>query len=545
MTANAISSNSRRRFLWLSVALSVAALIQIFDAWRSPVIARDGMRFIAIAQELHRPREAFAYFTQHPGYPACICIVHRALGHLSDGATVGSWVWAARLVSGVFGLGCIVAVWLLTRGLVGDLAANLAALIFAVLPIARLNAADALSDSGHLCFYLLGAWFLCDAVNGRGTWRYFAAGCCSGLAYWIRPEGWSVALVGGLFLGFELCRSTLLSRRQAWRGLVLLMTATAIVSGPYVLLSGKITDKVRRKENLVKFSRHLKQADAKSPSKETPSAHIEQTGLPLTLGGAASVLAAALAQLFKNILETYQALLLPACWALLPNNKFRFPAGPARVIWGLATLHMLLLVGLFITGGYISERHLLPILGLSMPVVGAGLLRLAVDFAIIITLLGKIGTARRGRPWTLAFFLALMIVTLLPQALRNSHAQFVPDLAAAEWIRQHKRPLDKVITNTPYPLFYAETSGKCVKQNEDFGRELAGLANHRVLVIVQRKQKQPPVATAIAFDSDNHTTALEFVAQCKFRSKTHEVLVYACEPRIAQTADNAQRRIQR
>lgn len=545
MTANATSSNTRRRFLWLSVALSIAAFIQIFDAWRSPVIARDGMRFIAIAQKLHRPREAFAYFTQHPGYPACICMAQGALGVFEDGATVESWVRAARLTSGIFGLGCIVAVWLLTRGLVGDLAANLAALIFAVLPIARLNAADALSDSGHLCFYLFGAWFLCDAVNGRGTWRYVAAGCCSGLAYWIRPEGWSVALVGCLFLGFELCRSTLLSRQQAWRGLVLLITATAIVSGPYVLLSGKITDKVRRKENLVKFSRHLKLANAKSSGKMAPSVHIDQTGLPTTFRGVASVLAAALAQLFKNILETYQALLLPACWSLLPNNKFRFPRGASRVIWGLATLHILLLVGLFFTGGYISERHLLPILGLSMPAVGVGLLRLAVDIAVVVTRLGNIGTARRGRPWTLAFFSALMIVTLLPQALRNSHAQFRPDLAAAEWIRQHKRPFDKVITNTPYPLFYAETSGKCVKQNEDFGRELAGLAKHRVLVIVQRKQKQPPAATATAFDSDNHTTALEFAAQCKFRSKTHEVLVYACEPRIVQTLDDAQRRMRR
>jgi len=545
VTANATTSYSRRRFAWLSVALSVAAFIQIFDAWRSPVIARDGMRFIAIAQELHRPGEAFAYFTQHPGYPACIYIVQGAVGVFSDDATVDAWVWAARLTSGIFGLGCIVAVWLLTRGLVGDLAANLAAFIFAVLPIARLNAADALSDSGHLFFYLLGAWFLCDAVNGRASWRFAAAGCCSGLAYWIRPEGWSVALVGCLFLGFELYRSNLLSRQQALRGLVLLVTATAIVSGPYVLLSGKITDKVRRKENLVKFSRHLKQADGKSPSKVSPTAHIDQTGLPTTLGSFASVFAAALAQLFKNILETYQALLLPACWALLPNNKFRFPAGPARVIWGLATLHMLLLVGLYFTGGYISERHLLPVLGLSMPIVGAGLLRLAVDIAIVVTRIRNIGTARRRRPWALAFFSALMIFTLFPQALRDSHAQFRPDLAAAEWIRQHKRPHDKVITNTPYPLFYAETSGKCVKQNEDFGKELASLAKHRVLVIIQRKQKQPPVATATAFESDNHATALEFVAQCTFRSKTHEVLVYACEPLIVQRADNVQRRIRR
>ncbi len=406
MTASATTTYSRRRFAWLSVALSVAAFIQIFDAWRSPVIARDGMRFIAIAQELHRPREAFAYFTQHPGYPACIYIVHGAVGTFSDDATVDAWVWAARLTSSIFGLGCIVAVWLLTRGLVGDLAANLAALIFAVLPIARLNAADALSDSGHLCFYLLGAWFLCDAVNGRGTWRYVAAGCCSGLAYWIRPEGWSVALVGCLFLGFELCRSTLLSRRQAWRGLVLLVAATAVVSGPYVLLSGKITDKVRRKENLVKFSRHLKQADGKSPSKVSPTAHIDQTGLPTTVGSFASVLAAALGAAIQEYSRDVSGHCCCLSVALLPNNKFRFPAGPARVIWGLATLHMLLLVGLYFTGGYISERHLLPILGLSMPIVGAGLLRLGVDIAIVVTRIGNISTARRGRPWALAFFSA-------------------------------------------------------------------------------------------------------------------------------------------
>ena len=54
------------------------------------------------------------------------------------------------------------------RELVDTQTANLAAIIFAILPVPRSIAADVLSDSSHLLFYLLAAWLAAGAVrSGR------------------------------------------------------------------------------------------------------------------------------------------------------------------------------------------------------------------------------------------------------------------------------------------------------------------------------------------------------------------------------------------
>ena len=68
-------------------------------------------------------------------------------------------------VSFVCGLAAVGVVWLLTRDLYGVAVANMAAFIFAVLPIPRALAADAQSDMPHALLYLTAAWLACARLE--------------------------------------------------------------------------------------------------------------------------------------------------------------------------------------------------------------------------------------------------------------------------------------------------------------------------------------------------------------------------------------------
>ena len=227
----------------LILAVAVAAVLQILLIARSPSITADGIVFTSIAKELEQsPVETFRTQDQHPGYPAMLLGMTRLVQWLGYRAEPESWMLAGQTIGFVCGLLSIWVVWLFARDLFDAQAANLAALTFAVLPVPRWNAADAMSDTPHMLFFLLAAWLASSAMVDGRLWKLIAAGAASGIAYWIRPEGLEVALVA---IGFLVCRG--LIARWQWKRLAVATAAlagsTMIVAVPYMVLAGKLTSK--------------------------------------------------------------------------------------------------------------------------------------------------------------------------------------------------------------------------------------------------------------------------------------------------------------
>ncbi|MBL9125345.1 MAG: glycosyltransferase family 39 protein, partial [Planctomycetaceae bacterium] len=165
---------------WMA-ALLIAAILQGIVAWRSPLVARDGIDFIRYAQGLpEQGRELIRVKDQHPGYPLLI-LECAALVRPWVASETQLWIIAARIPSLALGLGSVAVVWLLARRLFDRWTADLAALICAVMPIFRQNAADALTDSPHMFFYLLATWLACEGLT-RMSWPWWAgAGAASSL----------------------------------------------------------------------------------------------------------------------------------------------------------------------------------------------------------------------------------------------------------------------------------------------------------------------------------------------------------------------------
>lgn len=262
----------------LCVALGVCLALELVIAVRSPLVSRDGLGFIEYATQLLRdPGQAMRTHDQHPGYPLLIAATQRGLGEGIWGTTPAGWIAAARVPSLLAGLAVVALVWRLTRETFPAPTASLAALLAAMLPLLRQNAADALSDTPHLAAYLLATWC---AIRGwssqRGLGWWLATGLAGGAAYWIRPEGLTPALVAA---GLLACRVPWAARGARWRHVaaaaLVLISASALVV-PQAILTGRLASKLTNKPLLVAW--RLSAGESPTPA---PPAVAEPTSNPV------------------------------------------------------------------------------------------------------------------------------------------------------------------------------------------------------------------------------------------------------------------------
>ncbi len=465
-----------RRYGWLLAAMALALVIQCSVAARSPVIAKDGTLYIRMARQLHRPWTTFRGQSQHPGYPAMILAAHAVTRPLGPEDQRQGWIAAARLASGICGLLCVAAVWLLTHRVYDLRAANVAAIIFAALPVVRQNAADTLSDAPHLLFYTLATWMSCEGLVRRRTIWYFAAGAASGLAYWIRPEGWSVVIVVGGMLLYWAIRDERTARREQLMGLAAFVLAAILVSAPYVAVSGtlsrKIADKFAPKGDVVQAvvqKQHHASGLKKIAPPTTAGLKASTTTKPRPPGrgyGRIEKCAAAFFQAWGALITEYvrrlHILILPLGLALF----LRGPCVPERrsvaVIIALGLFQAMLLILLYIFGGYIDRRHIIPLAAVAMPLIAAG----------IIDLADRIRIPNSEFRIPVAALVTLLVLGMLPWSLRPLHREHFAQLEAAAWIRDRLRPGDQLVSNSPIIQFYAGAEDKVLEQGCDVQTKL-------------------------------------------------------------------------
>jgi hypothetical protein len=229
---------------YLGLALLLAFALQVVIVARSPAIENDGIVFIDIAKGLLRdPLTTIRGRNQHPGYPAMILASRWLVCGRAWSDQVASWTLPARLAAGLCGLLSVAAVWMFTRHFFDGRIAAVAAILFAATPAFRQNAADAMSDSPHLLFFLLAAWM---AAVGFERWRpgwFLGAGLASGTAYWIRPEGLLVAAVSGAVLACCFFSRRRPNLRMLALCLLALAASSVTVAAPYVIVKGRLTSK--------------------------------------------------------------------------------------------------------------------------------------------------------------------------------------------------------------------------------------------------------------------------------------------------------------
>ena len=447
----------------MAAAVGVALLLQLVAVARSPLIAPDGIEFIRFARELGGdPVDAIRSHAQHPGYPLLIRFTHVLTGSLIPGDA--GWEFAARMACGASGLACVALIWLLVRDTLGVAAANVAALIFAVLPIARQNAADALSDPSHLMFYLCAVWLVCRWAARRSWWQLLLAGVASGLAFWVRPEGLSAAVMcAGALLVVPALRAAAGGARRAWLGSAALLAGAAIVAAPLVLVSGKLTGKLAGKPGWQQLQAPVAPTEVmiakflelqRLQPAATPAPVIPVEGNPKPWGGSpTSIVLGGISQLGTALAEVLSGVLLVPLLVGIPIALRRMPRSACWTCLILSVTQIGMLLTLYWLGGYISRRHLHPLVALL--IASSGLRTLA-----IVHRLNEFGRQRFNARWLGPGVAVLVLSLLIPRAIRPLHQSHLHKLQAVEWLRAHGQQGDVVGSNAVEIVYRATMDGR-------------------------------------------------------------------------------------
>lgn len=447
----------RHAIVILLVALTLA--LELVIVARSPVIAPDGIHFIGMARDFQRdPSRALRQYDQHFGYPLLFSAVRNTL--LGFWSADVAWETAARLVNAASGAVGVILVWLLARRIASEQVARLSALLYAVLPVLRQNAADALSDTLHVVLYLLSVLCVCYAVDRRSTWWMFAAGAASGLAFLVRPEGLAVAIVA------MLCAVTLPSwwRQLGWWksiGCAAIVAVGALLFViPYTALSGKLTGKLTSK---VGWPASL---NAEVVSTDTPPPIAVATNAVPALTPIEYVAPISQAPWWCAVLKGAAifgerlgdclrwVMLLPLAVGAVLTLRHQ-DAATMRYLWLLSIVNIALLLSLYCVAGYIDRRHLMPLVVLFLPTIASGIIHLAA-------LARRISIVRNHQNLSAALGISLLLAVLLPRTLRPLHETHQHKLTAARQLSELAAPGDTVLTNTAHVVYYAAQRGKVI-----------------------------------------------------------------------------------
>ncbi len=462
----------RSRYQWLALAMVAATVLQAVIAWRAYSINVDGLEFIGIARGLQvDPAGTMRDKDQHPGYPLLILGSATALKSITDLDPPQLWTLAALLAAGVCGVLSLIPMWLFARRLFDQQVADITVLSFAALPLFRMNAADALSDSPHLLLYLTAAWLAARGFADGRVRDFALAGAASGAAFWMRPEGLEIVCVTSLLLGIQILR-------REWRAagsMVAVATAAMVVVTPYIFLAGKVTSKqlpFAKKTPAPVFVLEETQAAQRQANRETAAAvpvpaPVDATPAPASATAAAKpaapanvakhvaakIFGQALMHFLKNMVWGFRFVFVPLYlignWALVSRRPAWWVVALPACLGGL---HVAVLFGVYFLSGYIDQRHVMPLVALALPFAALGIVyvaeRLAVLMAPRVTLRAAV-----------ASLVAVSCLTVLPRGLMPMNPELKAVFAATQWVKTQTQPGQGVLSNSPYVSFYAEMPG--------------------------------------------------------------------------------------
>ncbi len=357
----------------LAGLMLVAVAVRSWRWGHTDVIFADGPRFLEIAQAAGAGEWGLVFADDfHPLYPLLIALVQ---------PLVGDWELAAALVSIASAALTVYFLHELVRLAFGATPAWIACAMFAVHPTAVDFSSDVQSEGLYLAGFigaLYCGWRMLDERSGR--WA-LGCGCLAGISYLVRPEGVGVAGIIGVVAMLETIRGALPFRRLATLGGGIAL-GVILAAAPYVwVLSDSAGSLTLTRKKSVAVVLGLQQASS-APLLAPPSAPLPSlmtpTDLPVAKRGGADGLVELARKSTKAMRYEILLLLGIGLWSARGRPSMR-----GLFFLTLVGGYGVVLFGLFMSAGYISRRHCLPVLiplfgyaALGVPLLGDGILRM-------------------------------------------------------------------------------------------------------------------------------------------------------------------------
>ncbi len=383
------SGSDRWRLL---VLLAVAAAVHWWVVANTCVTARDSIGFARYALALGdstRSRSNVLREQAHPpGYPLAVLVVSRLIP--THGPLTEHMLLAAQVASSVAGVLIVIPVYRLGRRLFSPAAGFWSAMLLQFLPVFARDTADGLSDGLFLFFAVSAISCRVRAIDRTRAWPWLlACGLLSGLAYLVRPEGVLVPLAAVATLLPRVRRAGFARTAGAVAALAI---GFATPAAPYMAVIGDFTNKRAMKDDAKEEVREDARAPAGGPvfAETVPDPRAVWTGL-IT------------AKEWWKVGHYGVAIYAVIGLAMTVRRVWREPRFWLPVLYAVGQLAVVLVLGF--RKGYVSERHLLPVVTVGVLFAAGGM---PAWFALWAGLADRVGLTGLGRvtrgewwPWVL------------------------------------------------------------------------------------------------------------------------------------------------
>jgi len=431
-------------FINVSILLAVALCIGVYLIITAFLISKDGTTFIRYAQKLSiEPLKTMQNEYQHPGFPWLILAAHGTTDLLSKDTSILRWIFCGQGAALIFRLSAVVVLYFLAKRLVRASQSFWAVLILIILPTPAEYGSDVLSDWPHLFFLLTGFLLLIIGARNKKCWPFGLAGIIAGAGYLVRPECAQLIVIGCLWLVVQMLKSKNTSDRvKILSGLVMLLTGSLIIAGPYMKFKGAIFPK----KSIVPPT-SLQDSETNSTEEQPLSQTTRESWFsPFKI-------ASAFGQLVSNTGKTLMWFFVPALLIGMLKSFRRCEWSEPKTFFvaAIILLNLPVMVWLYCSYGYMADRHTLPMLLIPILYVPVGLTEMAR------WLNGKFPGRNEG-----FWFLVLVVIGICvcaPKLLRPIRLEKQGYRAAAEWLKTNTEPADTVAVPDPRISFYAERKG--------------------------------------------------------------------------------------
>ncbi|AMV39833.1 glycosyltransferase family 39 protein [Planctomyces sp. SH-PL62] len=446
---------------WFIGILTFAALLHVAAIHRTLVPAQDGLKFLAAARRFQSDPwiDVIKGTDQHPLYPALIAAVEPVSAALL-GPGPDAWRIAAQGVSALASLLLLFPLFALARAIFDERVALIAVILYVLLPVpgevGRDTLGNALGLLGMTATLALGA-----AAIRRDSWRLaLAAGLAGGVGYLARPEAILAPMAVGLAWTLYLARTRGASAVATAPALPALGLAVLVCVGSYALAKGQVSEKLA-----LRHAASLgPQAAARRSTPQPLPQGLAEAGLDLsakeesddkTLGGPVAALVWVGRKWWDEMCWGFAIM---AVWGLARRRAVqrlcdREPgAGGAEglVLGVFAATYVLVLVRHGSSLGYLSSRHVLPLVAASSIWAGAGV------FVCVRGLGMKLAVPPRAWRGAVAVVTAFVALILVVYQLRTGHESRRGHWEAGRWLVANARAGEQILDTRGWARFVAD-----------------------------------------------------------------------------------------
>jgi hypothetical protein len=448
------SAAGKKDAIHIAIFSAIAATIGIYLIATTVLIAGDGLRYLAQAQKFSTnivdAIKGEPFKGEPCGYSFLIYAAHKLAAMLGGGTSAYSysWMYSAQAVNLLCRLAAMVILYYIGRLLVGVKQSFWAVLILAVLPYPAELGSDILRDWPHILFLAAGFLALLVAAKEGKWWMFGLAGLAAGLGHTIRPECAQLVIYGSLWLMIGLLLPNRgMSRTKFVCALAILITGFVVPTAPYMIIRGKILP--------TKVKELFNPSQTQPPDESRGHNHHDDGIQTQTATAIPSSIAKAFGHLFRRISENLMYFFVPPLVIGL-YYRFRRPNQATTEKFFIAVfiiLNVTMMILLHYNYGYISRRHCLPLVALTIFYVPAGLSILA-DW-----LRRGLFKSQSEAKKTSQLFIVLLIIGVsicLPKLLRPIRIEKQGYRDVSRWLNANTSMQDIIDATDSRITFYAQ-----------------------------------------------------------------------------------------